>query len=123
MKPFKYGSIVCHCRYKSNHERFLVIEGLQKCIKICKNSNVQRVVAAVSQCICCLVPSPECILRWHEDEFTIPVEQFHALPVLKKSKFSGFGHLPDPPDWLMKSIMYVNERCIQCGVVCVKDLV
>ena len=94
--------------YQNNHERFLVIRGLESMIKICKVSKNQRVVAAVIQSVACLVPSPENILRWHEEEFTIPVEKFGAAAVLRKAKFTGFGHLNTPPDWLTKAITYMT---------------
>jgi hypothetical protein len=55
--------------YKSNHERFLVIHGLEKLVRVCKTSSNQRVVAAVIQSVVCLVPSPDNILRWHEEEY------------------------------------------------------
>ena len=56
-----------------------MIGGLESCVKICKQSTVQRVVAAVSQVVVCLVPCPKDIVRWHDDEFSIPVEKVNAL--------------------------------------------
>ena len=94
--------------YNNNHERFLVNRGLEAMIDICKVSKSQRIVAAVIQSVVCLVPSPEKRLRWHEEEYTIPVEKFGALNVLKKAKFTGFGHLPSPPQWLTTAITIMS---------------
>ena len=94
--------------YKSNHERFLVAKGLERLIRIVKNSQSQRVVAGVIQSIVCLVPSPDNILRWHEEEYPIPIERAGGLAVLKKSKFVGFGHLPQAPEWLAKALTYLS---------------
>jgi hypothetical protein len=66
------------------------------------------VVAAVIQAIVCLVPSPDNILRWHEEEYPIPIEKVDGLSCLKKAKFVGFGHLPQAPDWLTKGITYLS---------------
>jgi len=77
-------------------------------IKICKQYAVQRLIAAVSQVIVTLVPGPDEILRFHTDEYPIPVETVGALPVLKKAKFTGFGHLPSPPEWLNKAVQYLS---------------
>lgn len=74
-------------------ERFLKINALEDMIKVCRQSSEQRVVAALSQIIVCLVPSPDELLRMHEDDYPVPVEKQKALPVLKKAKFIGFGHL------------------------------
>lgn len=30
------------------------------------------------------------------------------LPLLKKAKFTGFGHLPKPPEWLTQAITYMS---------------
>lgn len=94
--------------YKSIHERFLVAKGLQRLTKVVKTSQSQRVVAAVIQAIVCLVPSPDNILRWHEEEYPIPIEKVDGLSCLKKAKFVGFGHLPQAPDWLTKGITYLS---------------
>ena len=75
-------------------ERFLKVNGLEELIKICRKSNEQRVVAALSKVIVCMVPSPDELLRFHNDDYPVPVEQLKALAVLKKAKFVGFGHLP-----------------------------
>jgi hypothetical protein len=75
-------------------ERFLKVNGLEEMIKICRKSNEQRVVAALSKVIVCMVPSPDDLLRFHNDDYPVPVEQLKALAVLKKAKFVGFGHLP-----------------------------
>lgn len=74
-------------------ERFLVLGGLEKMVNICRQSTQQRIVAAISMVIVCLVPSPDDLLRFHDDEYPVPIEKINALPVLKKAKFAGFGHL------------------------------
>ena len=94
--------------YTSNHERFLVAKGLPRLVEIVKKSQSQRVVAAVIQSIVCLVPSPDNILRWHEEEYPVPIEKVGGLAVLKKAKFVGFGHLPQSPEWLTKGITYLS---------------
>jgi hypothetical protein len=102
------AAMACCLLYKTNLERFYVVNGLEKCVDICKKSSVQRVVAAISQVLVCCVPCPTDLQRWHDDEFTVPAEKFAVLPVLKKAKFSGFGHLPDPPPWLHKAVVTLS---------------
>jgi hypothetical protein len=91
--------------YKTNLERFYVVNGLERLVDISKKSGTQRVVAAISQILVCCVPCPTDLVRWHDDEFTVPAEKFGVLPVLKKAKFVGFGHLPEPPDWLQTAVV------------------
>jgi len=102
------AAMACCLLYKTNLERFYVVNGLEQCVDICKKSSVQRVVAAISQVLVCCVPCPLDIVRWHDDEYTIPAEKFAVLGVLKKAKFSGFGHLPDPPAWLQKGVVTLS---------------
>ena len=94
--------------YKANHERFYRISGLEAMVKIMKQTKIKRVVAAVSMMIVCCVPGPEQMLQWHHQEYSIPVEKVDALPVLKKAKFEGFGHLPQPPDWLTRALILLS---------------
>ncbi len=102
------AALACCLLYKTNLERFYVASGLERCVEICKKSSVQRVVSAVSQILICNVPCPKDLLRWHEEEFTVPAEKHQVLFVLKKAKFTGFGHLPDPPEWLQKGVVTLS---------------
>jgi hypothetical protein len=91
--------------YPMNIERFYVKRGLPLTVAICKSSTIQRVISAVIQVVTCCIPCPTDLIRWHDEEFTVPAEKFGALPVLKKAKFAGFGHLPEPPSWLHKAVV------------------
>eukprot|EP00595_Chromulina_sp_UTEXLB2642_P001000 CAMPEP_0196764504 /NCGR_PEP_ID=MMETSP1095-20130614/6319_1 /TAXON_ID=96789 ORGANISM="Chromulina nebulosa, Strain UTEXLB2642" /NCGR_SAMPLE_ID=MMETSP1095 /ASSEMBLY_ACC=CAM_ASM_000446 /LENGTH=106 /DNA_ID=CAMNT_0042120313 /DNA_START=1262 /DNA_END=1582 /DNA_ORIENTATION=- len=51
-----------------------------------------------------MVPSPEELYRYHQEENIVDVEKYNALPVLKKIRIVGFGHLPSPPDWLETAV-------------------
>ena len=94
--------------YKMNLERFYVIDGLPRAVGVAKTSAIQRVVAAISQVITCCIPCPLDLYRWHEEEFTVPAEKYEALNVLKKAKFTGFGHLPESPAWLHKAVVVMS---------------
>ena len=85
-----------------------MIDGLPRAVGVAKTSAIQRVVAATSQVITCCIPCPLDLYRWHEEEFTVPAEKYEALNVLKKAKFTGFGHLPESPAWLHKAVVVMS---------------
>ena len=89
-------------------DRFLKLNGLEEVVNIARKRNNQRLIAAISAVIVCLVPSPDELLRYHDEQFPVPIETVKALPVLKKAKFVGYGHLPSPPLWLNKAVLYLS---------------
>eukprot|EP01034_Spumella_vulgaris_P024855 gene24855-31244_t len=90
--------------YNANHERMLVIGGLEEMVRLGKVLSDPLLLRALSKVIVAMVPSPDDLLRLHKDGSKYPVEKLNALPVLKKAKFKGFAHMPIAPEWLEKSL-------------------
>lgn len=90
--------------FKSNHDKMTDIGALDELVRICRKSSVARVVAAISAVIVAMVPSPDELFRYHDEEYGVPVEKAQALSVLKKARIVGFGHLVSPPEWLEKAV-------------------
>jgi hypothetical protein len=57
-----------------------------------------------------MTPSPDAIVRFHSDLYTPPIERVGALPILRKCKFNGFGEFPVLPDWLVKTMAYLEMK-------------
>ncbi len=57
--------------------------------------------------LCVLVPSPDDLLRYHNEEYVCEVERYNALPALKKCRLSGFGG-GEIPEYLERSIRYLT---------------
>lgn len=94
--------------YKTNFEKMMEINALDDVVKILQNSNEQRIIAAVSMIVATMVPSPDELYRFHEEEFIAPVEKVNALSVLKKARIFGFSHLSSPPAWLDMAVKILN---------------
>ena len=101
-------TMVTFLHLSSNHEPFIVCKGLYEIIELIKQTSIPRQIAALIKIICMLIPSPDDLLRYHNDEFICEVEHFQTLPILKKGKFQGFGHVVKLPEWLEKSIFHMT---------------
>lgn len=93
---------------KSSHVKIIDIGGVDEMARIARRVSTPRVLAAVAMVLVAMVPSPDDILRLHDECSIIPVERAKVLPVLKKIRVVGFGHLPSPPEWLEKAVVYMN---------------
>jgi hypothetical protein len=92
----------------SNFELMKVIGGLDEMVRIVKRSSINRVMVAIAQVICMMVPSPNDLVRYHDEEFICDVERLGALPILKKARLKGLGHLAQVPSWIEKAILYLS---------------
>ena len=101
-------TMVTFLHLSSNQEPFTVCKGLYEIIELIKNSNIPRQIAGLVKIVCMLIPSPDDLLRYHNDEFICEVEHYQILPILKKGKFQGFGHVVKLPEWLEKSIFHMS---------------
>jgi len=73
-------------------------------VKVAKAYSDQRLLAAVSTMIIVVMPSPEELKKYRDDEFVHPVDQVELLPVLKKIRLNGYGHLAVVPEWMDTAI-------------------
>ena len=55
-----------------------------------------------------MLPSPDELLKCHQDDFKHPVEKVEILSILKKIRLNGFGHLARIPEWLETGISVVQ---------------
>ena len=101
-------TMVTFLHLSSNHEPFVVCKGLYEVIELIKQSTIPRQIAALVKIVCMLIPSPDDLVRYHNDEFICEVEHYQTLPILKKGKFQGFGHVVKLPEWLEKSIFHLS---------------
>lgn len=54
-----------------------------------------------------LVPSPDDLLRYHNEEYVCEVDKFNVLPALKKCRLTGYGTTAIP-EYLERSIRYLS---------------
>ena len=94
--------------FKSNHDSLVSCGGLFECAKLCTKNVGKRLLSAVSTVLVTLIPSPEELRRNHLDCSAVPVENCNILPILKRVQLYGFGHLPQPPEWLTKGIRILS---------------
>ena len=76
------------------------IGGLDELVRIGKMNSDQRLLAAIGPIMITLMPSPEELKKFHDDEYVHHIERVPMQPVLKKVRLHGFGHLADSPAWL-----------------------
>jgi hypothetical protein len=80
------------------------MRGLMELVTVAKTYADQRILAAVSTMIIVVMPSPEELKKFRDDEFVHPVDQVELLPVLKKIRLNGYGHLAVVPEWMDTAI-------------------
>jgi len=80
--------------YPSNHERMIVIGGLEETVRLCKVVSDSMLLRALSKIIVTMVPNPIELIRVHEDDNQTLAERLNAVMLLKKAKLKGFSHLP-----------------------------
>jgi hypothetical protein len=91
------------------HELMHDIGGFQEAVAICKKSKSDSILRAVAQVIVAMIPSPDYLVRCHDDLFVLPVEKVpDVLPVLKKVGFNGFGSHKIVPEWLEKAMLCLS---------------
>lgn len=101
-------TMVTFLHLSSNHEPFIVCKGLYEVIELIKASNIPRHIAGLIKIVCMLIPSPDDLLRYHNDEFICEVEHYQTLQILKKGKYQGYGHIVSLPEWLEKSMYHMS---------------
>lgn len=76
-------------------------------MSVVKKTSNDHLLRSLSTVLCVLVPSPDDLLRYHNEEYCCEVEKFNALPALKKCRLSGFG-TTGIPEYLESSIRYLS---------------
>lgn len=91
-----------------NQEHMKVVSGIKFLAEIIKKNNLERLLVSISSVICVCVPSPETLLRYHNEEFVCEVERYQCLPVLKKARINGFAKTAKVPRWIDNGIRYMS---------------
>ena len=94
--------------FPSNYELLVPCKGMDEVSNLIKKHNNPRIMAGLAQIVCTIVPSPDDLLRYHLEEYICEADRLQVLPLLKKCRLNGFGHLPEIPDWLERSIKYMS---------------
>ena len=92
--------------YFSNQERLLRIKAIEKLVKLAKKTNEPEKLRPLSMILVSLVPSPDEILRCHNEEAVVPVERGQVLSALKKVRLLAF--MGEVPVWLDLAIKYLT---------------
>ena len=91
-----------------NQEHIKVVSGIKHIAEIIRKNNVENLLVSISSVICVCVPSPETLLRYHNEEFICEVERYQCLPVLKKARINGFAKTAKVPKWIDNGIRYMS---------------
>lgn len=91
--------LIIHCA-----QHIIDMRGLAELVRVCKTYSDQRLLAAIAPIIIVVMPSPEELKKFRDDEFVHPVDQVELLPVLKKIRLNGYGHLAVVPNWIDTAI-------------------
>ena len=103
---FALASMMLH---DHTHEFMHDVGGFQEAVAICKRTKSEPILRAVSQVIVAMIPSPDYLVRCHDDLYILPVEKVPDVAlVLKKVRFNGFGSFKIVPEWLEKGTLYLS---------------
>jgi hypothetical protein len=94
--------------YPTNHELMKDIKALPEVVNLCKKSGQKRVVAAASMVITALVPSPDDLYRFHQDEIPVECEECDVGAVLRKARVFAFGDDVGAPQWCELALSYLT---------------
>lgn len=94
--------------FPSNYELLVPCGGMVEISNLIKKYSHPQIMAGLAQIICTIVPSPDDLLRYHIEEYICEADRLQVLPLLKKCRLNGFGHLSEIPDWLERSIKYMS---------------
>lgn len=86
--------------FQPNEEFLKHNKGLGDIAKIVKKSTNPTLLASLAYVICTVVPFPDALLRYHNEEFICESERYESGPLLKKIRMQSFSDCPVIPPWL-----------------------